>query len=123
MPAMTPAEIPALFAKLLNSGDLEGLSAMYEPDAVLAGNPEPARGIAQIRAGLEGMVASKPTIHFGNTTVLQSGDLALLHSTWTLSGSGPDGPVEMSGMTSEVVRRQADGSWKYILDDPFSQVP
>lgn len=123
MPAMSPTEMTPLFEEFLNAGDLESLAGLYEPGAVMAGAEGPVIGIEAIRANLAGFLAMKPAMMFGNTTVLQSGDLALLHSTWTLSGSGPDGPVEMSGLTSEVVRRQADGSWKYIIDDPFSQTP
>jgi hypothetical protein len=28
----------------------------------------------------------------------------------------PEGPIELGGLTSEVVRRQPDGSWKYFID-------
>ncbi len=49
------------------------------------------------------------------------GDLALLHAEWTLKGTGPDGQaVELAGRTSEVVRRQTDGSWRYVIDNPYS---
>ncbi len=35
--------------------------------------------------------------------------------------TGPDGnPLEMSGTCAEVARRQADGTWKYVLLDPFA---
>jgi hypothetical protein len=37
------------------------------------------------------------------------------------SGTGPDGSaVSMSGDTSEVIRKQSDGTWRYVIDDPFS---
>jgi ketosteroid isomerase-like protein len=49
-------------------------------------------------------------------TFSRNGDLALTQSKWRLDIAGGD-PVE--GTTAEVVRRQADGSWKYILDNPF----
>lgn len=120
---MSPTELAPLFEKCLNAGDLEGLASLYEADAVMASAEGPVSGIAAIRESLAGFLGMKPTMTFGNTTVLPMGDLVLLHSKWTLRGTGPDGPVEMGGLTSEVVRRQPDGSWKYILDDPFSEVP
>jgi ketosteroid isomerase-like protein len=41
-------------------------------------------------------------------------------SRWTLTGSRQDGsPLEMTGQTSDVVRRQADGSWRLAIDNPF----
>jgi ketosteroid isomerase-like protein len=34
---------------------------------------------------------------------------------------GEDGnPVELAMRSSEVVRRQADGSWRYVIDNPFT---
>lgn len=40
---------------------------------------------------------------------------------FTLDG-GTDGDgnaVDLRGVTSELLRRQADGSWKYVIDHPF----
>ncbi len=32
---------------------------------------------------------------------------------------GDGNPVELHGTTSELVRRQPDGTWKYVIDHPF----
>jgi hypothetical protein len=46
-------------------------------------------------------------------------DIALLASTWSLVGTGPDGkPVRKSGQGREVVRRQPDGTWRFGIDAP-----
>ena len=51
--------------------------------------------------------------------LFQAGDLALLMSTWQLKGKSPTGElVETSGETSDVVRRQQDGSWLLVIDIP-----
>ena len=39
--------------------------------------------------------------------------LALLYGQWTL---GP--PVSAEGLSTEVVRRQPDGDWKFVIDNP-----
>ncbi len=45
---------------------------------------------------------------------------ALLVSDWTLAGNGPDGTaVNLGGTTTDVVRRQADGTWRYAIDSPL----
>lgn len=52
---------------------------------------------------------------FGESLVFPAGDLALIHTPWTMQlpdGSSPE------GATAEVVRRQPDGSWKYVIDNP-----
>ena len=46
------------------------------------------------------------------------GDLAYLSNTWWLTGTGPDGkPLTMGATTAEVVRRQADSTWRYVIDN------
>ena len=63
----------------------------------------------------------KGTIRLETKTVVQVGELALLHNEWALEGTGADGqPVALAGRTSEVARRQADGSWRYVIDNPYS---
>ena len=53
--------------------------------------------------------------------MVESGDMALLHSRWTLKGTAPDGsPVEMAMQGTEVVRRQVNGNWLFVIDNPFS---
>jgi ketosteroid isomerase-like protein len=48
------------------------------------------------------------------------GEIALLFSDWTLSATDPDGhAIEMAGRTSDVARRQSDGSWLFVIDDPY----
>jgi ketosteroid isomerase-like protein len=49
-------------------------------------------------------------------------DLAVLYNDWTMAAKAPDGnPFEMTGKAVEVVRRQPDGSWRFVLDDPFAR--
>lgn len=36
-PALNPEDLARLFVSRANAGDVEGLVALYEPDAVLAG--------------------------------------------------------------------------------------
>ena len=44
----------------------------------------------------------------------------MVSSTWNLKGTGPDGSaVELSGESVEILRRQADGTWKFIIDSPW----
>ena len=36
-------------------------------------------------------------------------------------GTGPDGKaVSMAGQSTEVVRRQPDGTWRYVVDNPYA---
>ncbi len=47
-------------------------------------------------------------------------DLALHLAPWHMTGVGPDGTaVESHGLSVAVLRRQADGRWLMVLDQPY----
>jgi ketosteroid isomerase-like protein len=106
------------FIKLFNSRDLDGLLGLYEDDVVLV--PEPGAsfltGAAAAREALQGFLAMGGTMSLVSATAIPNGDLALTHSKWRVEVEGSD---PMEGVTAEVVRRQADGTWKYVIDNPF----
>lgn len=83
--------------------------ALYEPDAVLAlPDGRVARGAEEIRQAYEHLVAGKPTFVPGRQQpTLRNGDLALTSTRL------PDG-----GVTVEVARRQGDGTWLWVIDQP-----
>jgi len=112
----------AAFAEAYNSGEIEQLLALYEPGAVLAPLPgRRARGEAEIREALVGLLALKGWMTSVNNYYMHVGDTALLQGEWHLSGTGPDGePIEQRSRTAEVVRQQADGSWLYVIDHPYA---
>ena len=112
-----PGDIhPAVQARF-NAGDVEGLVALYEPEAVMIGpEGEEVTGLDAVRANWEGLLAMGGT-NMALTTVycIQQGDLALLRNDYTVDFGGE--PV--TGSTAEVVRRQPDGTWLYAIDNPF----
>jgi uncharacterized protein (TIGR02246 family) len=122
MAARRPEELDALFAQALNAGDLDALMALYEPNAALAPQPgQVVTGAQNIREALRGFIAIKPTLTMLETkTIMQTGEIALNSAKWHLTGTGPDGsPVAMDGHSAEVARRQADGTWRMVIDSPW----
>ena len=119
MPARKPEECDLLLAEALNAGDLEAAVALYEPNTSFVRQPgQVVSGRAAVREVMQGFLAVKPQLKIEVQTT-QSGDVALLRSKWSLAGTGPDGkPVAMLGNGTEVVRRQADGSWLFVIDNP-----
>jgi uncharacterized protein (TIGR02246 family) len=119
--AKTPLEVDQLFAKALAAADLEAIVALYEPKAVVPGQPgQPsAVGLDQIREAMRPFVALKPTnVVLAATVVAELDGLAILYDDWRATGHASDGSeVPLSGKAIEVMRRTADGSWKFIFDD------
>lgn len=107
--AAEPEDLARLLVKRVNAGDLEGVVALYEAEAILA---LPGEGLATghdaIRRFYANLLASKPTFEPGDQlAALRVGDLALT-STRLVGG----------GATAEIARRQPDGSWRWAVDRP-----
>lgn len=117
-----PEDMNAAFAAAVSSGDVERLLALYEPDALLAPKPGArARGLPEIRAALEELLTLGGTMESRNAYCMQVGELALLQGDWHLVATAPDGsPLELASRTAEVVRRQPDGTWLYVIDHAFA---
>jgi uncharacterized protein (TIGR02246 family) len=109
------------FSTLLAEADLDSLVDLYEPDATFAPQPgEAVAGHEAIRAALAPFLALRPVMTGAVEKVLVAGDTALVANRWTLKGTQPDGtPVELGGLSADVLRRRPDGSWGIVIDDPW----
>ncbi len=107
--ARKPEELARLFVEQANQGNVEGLVALYEKDAVLAlPDGRVAVGSEEIRKFYSALLSSRPHFEAGTQRpALRSGDLALTSSQLT-AGT----------VTAEIARRQADGTWLWVVDQP-----
>lgn len=112
----TPSATNETFARAFNSRNLDNLLALYEPSAVHVGGPgaTPETGITEIGKALSALLQIQGTMVSVNNFCIENGGIALLRADWKLSSA--DGAVIASGSTAEIVRRQADGSWLYVID-------
>ena len=103
------------------AGDMESILATFEPNGVLMGQPGmPAKGTSALREAFKQFIAINPEITLTNPEVIQADDIALHSSTWKMSGKTPDGhPFEQSGFSVVVLRKQLDGRWLMVIDNPF----
>ena len=121
MPANTPADVDFLLIAAINAGDVDGAVGYYEPGAALVSERgTTATGTEAIREVLLGFMAIKPRMTIEVPLVIESGDTALLYSKWTTVGTDADGNrVDFAGQATEVVRRQADGTWLFVIDNLY----
>lgn len=115
-----PEQLGRLFAERANAGDLEGLLALYEDSATLVGpDGGSASGSDAIRERLEGLLAMAPHITPTSSRVVMAGDVALMSNRWRMSLGVGDGELAgLDGASTEVARRQPDGGWLYVIDNP-----
>jgi uncharacterized protein (TIGR02246 family) len=116
----SPDGVIRRFSELLNAGDVEGALALYEPEATFVSEPGHwVTGANEIRAALQRFAALEPELDGEIESVRQAGEIALVINRWSLRGRAPEGPVEMGGRSADVLRRQRDGSWRVVIDDPW----
>lgn len=109
-----PAEFNEAWARAFNSRDIVNIMQFYEQDALLAMGSDVARGKASITQALTELMGIPGTLEGKNNFYLVHGDLALLRADWRLFD--PNGQVMMSGSSAEIIRRQPDGRWLYVID-------
>jgi uncharacterized protein (TIGR02246 family) len=100
---------------------IEDILATYEPEAVLLSQPGiAAAGQAALRESFGYFLSMSPKIKVNKSEVFQADDIALHSYTWTMSGETPDGKaIGQSGLSVIVLRRQPDGRWLMVIDNPF----
>ena len=108
--AQQPEDLTRLFVERANDGDAAGIAALYEGEAVMAYPPgELTTGRDAIRMLWEKVLAKAP--HFEQEPPLPtliSGDIALTSTP----------PKDGAGARAQVARRQPDGTWLRLLDQP-----
>src|SRR5918996_1519119 len=117
----TPEQVLESIVNGINTGDLESLMPLYESEAAFAAAPgELAHGEPGVREALSGFISMNGELDLEVTRVLEVDDLALVIGVWSFNGTGPDGePVGLEAKNADVLRRQADGTWRFVIDNPW----
>jgi uncharacterized protein (TIGR02246 family) len=122
MPAYNPAEIHTLFRHAFNLGDVEALIALYEPNAVLVVDGKELIGHESIRTTLESFVARRGRMTLETRAVVESQHgLAVPHGDWAIeppTGMGTE--IATRSLSTEVVPKQPDGTWLFVIDSPYT---
>lgn len=124
-PPQSPQEVHTQWVAYGKAKDLEGLLSLYEPDGVIWDMDNDLYLTTNEQRGhfLGGWldIVEDFDLKTVSLTAKGDGDIVLLLSSWWAQMQRADGHrfrVEHGG--AEIVRRQADGSWKFIIDNPYA---
>jgi uncharacterized protein (TIGR02246 family) len=122
VPAHSPEEIHTLIAAAVNAGDVDAFAELHEQNAAVVVPPDgrQVQGRDAIRAAVRPIFALAPSAEIEVVGKLQAGDLALTHARVKIVGSDGATNAEISGRGTVVSRRQPDGTWRIVLDNPMS---
>ena len=121
MSTATPERVLESIVVGIKSGDLESLIPLYESEAAFATEPGSlAHGTPGVSEALMGFISMNGELDLEVTRVLEVDDLALVIGDWSFNGTGPDGEaVRLAARNADVLRRQTDGSWRFVIDNPW----
>ncbi|GCE48210.1 ketosteroid isomerase-like protein [Thermosporothrix hazakensis] len=112
----SPEQMNSTFARAFNSGKIENLLSLYEANACLV-SPEgvPHVGLAAIRDDLCRLLQLPGRMVSINRYAFVTEDIALLQAEFQILENET---ILVRGVTAEIVRRQPDGRWLYVIDHP-----
>lgn len=111
----------AAMTTAFQTNDIAGVMASYENEATVVFEPDaPISDAAQLEQMFSGMASVNPVFEYSNGhEVIVNGDIAMHIAPWSMTGQTPDGQaIAQSGLSVAILRRQRDGSWKMVIDNP-----
>ncbi len=113
----TPEDMSPALASAFNARDLDAMAALYDEDAVLIDETgAECRGLKAIKAAFKDILKGGGVMTSTPRLAVIIGDIALSGADWRLEPR--DGGEPLEGRSLEVLRRQPNGSWRYLIDCP-----
>ena len=118
----TPEDLLKSQVEGFNKGNINFLMTLYEKDVCLAsGLGQVVTDLNSIRETLQGFINTGARLEAKVKKVIHASDLALLITEWSITGTEPvDGtPINYFGRGTIVLRRQSDGTWLMVIENPW----
>lgn len=106
-----------------HAGDMAGVLAAYESNATVLFEPGvETSNKSEIEEKFGGFFQVSPNFTYGGHQAVVQGDIAVHFAPWTMTGKAPDGSeIEQSGLSVAILRKQANGKWLMVIDNPHGQ--
>lgn len=111
-----PQDAHAALAAAFNTGDIATVMNMYDNTGVIV--PEPGKHVSgeEFEAAVKAILSIKGKMEIRTVYCIQTGNVAVGRSEWNIT----DGEeVKISAKGIEVMKQQADGTWKIVIDHAF----
>jgi ketosteroid isomerase-like protein len=114
-----PEGVVASLIERFNSGNVNAMVPLYEPEAVLVvEDGRTVTGHTEIAAQLEPDLKHGLPLEAKARHVFVAGNIAEIVLDWSIDGTSTNGEhVHLGGSASDVVRRGPDGYWRYMIDN------
>ncbi|MEO3402368.1 DUF4440 domain-containing protein [Mucilaginibacter sp. CAU 1740] len=113
----TPQEAHASLAAAFNTKNLQTVLSMYDTEGIMFPEPEkPVSGLQGWTDAVSGILAIPGTMQIKTVYCAQSGNIAVGRSEWSITDGNE---IKVAAKGIEVMKQQADGGWKIIIDHAF----
>lgn len=114
------AETVAHIIELRQAGEFDKAASFYDEQVAFVVQPGMVwRGRARAREALQAMSTMFDRFEIVRREVVEAEGLALHQASWRAWDTAADGPHDHEGFTADVMRRDADGVWRFVVDNPW----
>jgi uncharacterized protein (TIGR02246 family) len=107
----------ATLAAAFNTGDAAIVMSMYDVTGIIVPEPgKPVSGKEKFEEAIKAILSIKGKMEIKTVYCLQTGNIAVGRSEWSITEGSE---VKISAKGVEVMRQQADGTWKIVIDHAF----
>jgi ketosteroid isomerase-like protein len=110
-------DVHASLANAFNTGNVDIVMSMYDVTGIIVHEPGTSvSGKEKFEEAVKSILSIKGKMEIKTVYCLQTENIAVGRSEWSITD---DGEVKISAKGIEVMKQQADGSWKIIIDHAF----
>ena len=110
-------DVHTALAAAYNTGKVATVMSMYDVTGIIVPEPgKPVSGKEKFEEAIKAILSVKGKMEIKTVYCFQTGDIAVGRSEWNITDGNE---VKVSAKGIEVMKQQADGTWKIVIDHAF----